>query len=231
MTTATRRRLPVGTKVFGGDREVRGCTGRQEAFINTLLDQREYSSKVMFDLTGIYDPQNASEINIRAASDVISYLKMCPQRITYVDPRPATEAQQRKILQEAAGREGGMALVATVDLGALSLTTASALIGSLLALPVRVVAPLQVGAYKAGETFYSVRTGRQSRALYAMRWTGAGWVYERGAVRLLQPEQRLSLAEAKAFGVMTGECICCHATLTDPKSVVAGIGPVCAKKY
>jgi hypothetical protein len=32
-------------------------------------------------------------------------------------------------------------------------------------------------------------------------------------------------------GLMTGECSCCGKTLSDPKSIAAGIGPVCAKKW
>lgn len=38
-------------------------------------------------------------------------------------------------------------------------------------------------------------------------------------------------AAAKAHGLKTGICSCCGRALTDPKSVAAGIGPVCAKNY
>ena len=34
-----------------------------------------------------------------------------------------------------------------------------------------------------------------------------------------------------SYGHMTGVCVCCSRTLTDPASIGAGIGPVCAKKY
>ena len=33
------------------------------------------------------------------------------------------------------------------------------------------------------------------------------------------------------FAKVTGKCGVCHTKLTDPKSIAAGIGPVCAKKY
>lgn len=36
---------------------------------------------------------------------------------------------------------------------------------------------------------------------------------------------------AVAYGKATGVCGVCHKTLTDPKSIAAGIGPVCAAKY
>lgn len=38
---------------------------------------------------------------------------------------------------------------------------------------------------------------------------------------------RLSVAEAAEYGLETGWCIVCGRRLTDPKSVKAGIGPVC----
>lgn len=39
------------------------------------------------------------------------------------------------------------------------------------------------------------------------------------------------LAEAVAHGKATGECSCCGRELTDPASIAAGIGPICAKKF
>jgi len=36
---------------------------------------------------------------------------------------------------------------------------------------------------------------------------------------------------AIAYAKMTGKCGVCNTKLTDPKSIAAGIGPVCAKKF
>lgn len=36
---------------------------------------------------------------------------------------------------------------------------------------------------------------------------------------------------ATAYGKATGECSCCGRELTDPNSIAAGIGPVCASKW
>lgn len=38
-------------------------------------------------------------------------------------------------------------------------------------------------------------------------------------------------AAAVAYGKMTGNCACCGKTLSDPKSIALGIGPVCKVKY
>lgn len=36
---------------------------------------------------------------------------------------------------------------------------------------------------------------------------------------------------AKAYGLRTGECSCCHRTLTNGDSIDRGIGPICAEKF
>lgn len=38
-------------------------------------------------------------------------------------------------------------------------------------------------------------------------------------------------AAARAYGIKTGTCCCCGRELTDPASIAAGIGPVCATKW
>lgn len=40
-----------------------------------------------------------------------------------------------------------------------------------------------------------------------------------------------ALAAAKLHGQQTGECSCCGRELTDPESIAAGIGPICASKW
>lgn len=54
--------------------------------------------------------------------------------------------------------------------------------------------------------------------------------YAPGAIAKLLPEHRMTLEEAKEFGALYGTCCVCAATLTDEKSIAAGIGPVCAKR-
>jgi len=39
------------------------------------------------------------------------------------------------------------------------------------------------------------------------------------------------LAQAVAYGRQTGSCSCCGRELTDPVSIAAGIGPICANKF
>lgn len=43
--------------------------------------------------------------------------------------------------------------------------------------------------------------------------------------------RKLTLEQAKEYGRKTGVCISCGAELTDPVSIEAGIGPICATKW
>jgi len=54
------------------------------------------------------------------------------------------------------------------------------------------------------------------------------FVYSAGAIHQLTLHDRMTVDEAKAFGLKFGVCCVCGKTLTDAKSVARGIGPVCA---
>lgn len=82
------------------------------------------------------------------------------------------------------------------------------------------------GMYRVGETVYRVVRGENG--LYAKTLTDDGFIYERGAITRITAAARMTLDEAKAYGRETGTCCVCSKVLTNPKSVLAGIGPVCA---
>jgi hypothetical protein len=123
------------------------------------------------------------------------------------------------------------------DLSTLTVREASETIEHLLARPrvtgVTLVAELEIGMYRvANGDIYRVQRSRESGRLYAKKldWANNSFVYEAGALRVLTADDRMTLDEAKAWGVETGICCVCSAFLTDPKSVEAGIGPVCARR-
>lgn len=117
---------------------------------------------------------------------------------------------------------------------------ASALIDALLAIKLpkgqgatAMAADLEPGMYRKGETFYRVRRSKAGNwyAQELRRAESGGITFKYvGKVRGLVAEHRITLDEARQFGIETGACICCGAELTDPKSIEAGIGPVCAKR-
>ena len=118
-----------------------------------------------------------------------------------------------------------------VDFATLTSKGASDLIGQLLNAP-KQVATLSVGMYQlANGDIYRVQESRETGRLYAKRLDLInGFEYDKGAIYTLKASDRMTLEQAKLFGVETGFCCVCGIFLTDPKSVANGIGPVCAKR-
>lgn len=92
------------------------------------------------------------------------------------------------------------------------------------------IAALDVGMYAKEGEIYRVKRSKSSGNLYAVILRGSFFDYAPGALRTLAPEDRMTLEQAKAYGQQTGICCVCAAVLTDPKSIAAGIGPICGKR-
>ena len=56
--------------------------------------------------------------------------------------------------------------------------------------------------------------------------------YKPGGMAIVRAEStvRLTVEQAAKLGHLYGRCVLCGATLTDERSIEAGIGPVCAKR-
>ena len=123
-----------------------------------------------------------------------------------------------------------------IDFGTLTSAEASGIISTLLAMPKLVSANrvTEQGVYQTADgAIYRVQASRESGNLYAKRLNAetAKFEYEAGALRNIKPADKMTLAEAKAFGIETGICCVCGRFLTDPISVAEGIGPVCAGRF
>jgi hypothetical protein len=118
-----------------------------------------------------------------------------------------------------------------VDFSAMTSKDASNLIAQLLAMPTA-GAVEDEGMYRKGNDIFRVQRSLESGNLYAKKLDiiEMKFIFTAGAIRTLKSSDKMSLDEAKAFGVETGFCCVCAKFLTDPKSVSVGIGPVCAKK-
>jgi hypothetical protein len=86
------------------------------------------------------------------------------------------------------------------------------------------------GYYFVEGLIYKVQTS-QSGNLYAKVFSESGYNYAPGAMRLIPTAQRLTLEQAAEAGVKTGRCVVCAKVLTNPESVEAGIGPICAGRF
>lgn len=133
----------------------------------------------------------------------------------------------------------------------LSRAEASKMIDTLLTFPKKQVEPkvdLQPGMYlvpgngTAQAAIYKVQRAKKSGNLYAKRLTvftgqrlteennvvNFEFQYEAGSIKQLTAAMRMTLEQAKSFGIKYGVCCVCGAFLKDAESVAAGIGPVCA---
>lgn len=92
--------------------------------------------------------------------------------------------------------------------------------------------PVTEGMYRIadGTVFKVQKAVHGSGNLYAKRLTEDGFEYAPGAIRRLTLADKMTLDEAKAWGVLYGTCCVCGRTLTDETSIAQGIGPVCAGK-
>jgi Family of unknown function (DUF6011) len=136
---------------------------------------------------------------------------------------------------EGEERWNAITKIATYDRQEISLY-----IDSLLAMPrptstehSPLTGPESVGMYRVGSVFYKVQLSQAGR-LYAKEVvaspTGVRFEYAPGAIRSITPDHRITMDQAKEFGMQYGACCWCGRTLTDDKSIAAGIGPVCANK-
>jgi hypothetical protein len=98
--------------------------------------------------------------------------------------------------------------------------------------------PPPEGMHKVEGVIYKVqRAVHGSGNLYAKRLIvditdhTASFEYAPGAIKQLSEATKMTLDEAKKFGVLYGTCCVCGRTLTNEDSIAAGIGPVCARQF
>lgn len=87
------------------------------------------------------------------------------------------------------------------------------------------------GMFAQGDMVYKVQASKSTGNLYALVLLNGSFEYAQGMIRKLREQDRMSLEDAKAYGRATGTCCCCGKTLTNPDSIAAGIGPICAQGF
>ena len=162
---------------------------------------------------------------------------------------PASDKQTGFINKLISEREMPAATHKEIDrlvANGLTKTEASTLIKTLLGMPkAQAAAITEPGIYETADgAIYIAKTNKSKTNLYAKRLietaervTEAGavieidFLYEAGAIYKLDPGMKMDAAKAQALTVKYGRCLICGRRLKAAKSVIAGIGPVCAKYY
>lgn len=74
---------------------------------------------------------------------------------------------------------------------------------------------------------YKVKKAKASGKLYAQLVTAHGFKYIAGAIKELRADQKMTVEQICTYGLHTGICVNCAATLTDPISKFIGLGTKC----
>ena len=94
--------------------------------------------------------------------------------------------------------------------------------------------PITEGLWRVNEEAFRVSRSGSSGRLYAARLDprSGRWQFAPGAMRTVAAGGvPMTREQAAAYGRRSGRCCCCGRELTDPASIAAGIGPVCAAKF
>jgi Family of unknown function (DUF6011) len=236
-----------------GTFQVKYATEKQARYLNHLLESKDVSGLGSFaaDLINLARPAAASgKISKRLASDALSILVDRPYRTDVkVTVRMASDKQQAFITRLMDEKETHN-LANVVDVKTLTSKQASEIIETLIAAPRKapvmvehrsgvMVAKAEVadGIYSKDGIVYKVQYNREKTGLYAkvLVVDGPGEAHFNyfGSVRKtgLTAQDKMTLEQAKEFGALYGTCCNCGRTLTDEKSIEAGIGPICAGKF
>lgn len=232
-----RTRYATPGQVCGKGR-VRKLSDAQLGFIRHLMANRDTTN-----LVKLPGSEDITYMSLRGARDLIERLLACPVKAGQPTERMATEKQISYALSLTA-RKMGQDKATEVEATAKAMTMAdiSKVIDKLKSMPDYVTpkaaqeAPTEPvkleGMHKVGERIFKVQKAvHGSGHLYAKELVDGSFVYAQGAIRMLSADTKMTLEDAKAYGVLYGVCCVCARTLTDEASIEAGIGPICAKKF
>lgn len=89
--------------------------------------------------------------------------------------------------------------------------------------------PATEGMYlKDGAVYRVVLAVHGSGRPYAQALVDGRFQVAKGMIYKLSQADRMSLADAKAYGDLYGRCVRCQRDLTDPDSIARGLGKICA---
>lgn len=220
----------------------RTASPKQIAYINSLAQRSPETYSLISGQLGV-DTTDLNALTGKQASDLLDALIPAA--------RPASDKQiafarelEAKVPQFCAELTRDMGVT---DLEAMSAKQASFLLDALVPAARRAdterrviqeaeaaASGLTEGVYMRNGTPIKVYPPREKAhgVLLAKQLTSDGtWAYLGAASRFVTVDMRITAEEAKQYGADFGICCCCGRELTDEKSIMLGVGPVCWKKY
>lgn len=205
------------------------ATPAQKQFVQKLLSERSVPECLEIDIDNLSKFKASKAIELLLTFPALSPESLSDKQLRYLtsllSKRPDAEIQKSHLLVRFSNSGG--------DLSDLNREQAKKAIDYLLKLPIP-LPDLAVGAYESEGVVYSVRKLGYSDRIVAFTYdsTTKRWIQDTTkAIFKLKPEDRLTLERASKMSVAVGSCVHCGRTLTLQKSVVAGMGRICASKY
>ena len=203
------------------------ATIAQINFIKTLLADRLTPNCFEIDLDNLSKDQASNAIRILIQQPKLRVELISEKQLTYltsiINRRPDADYHSQRIIDQ----------YGISDLTSLNRDQAKNEIDRMLHLPLP-LPNIAVGAYELDGIVYSVRKGNYSGKIHALVYDPdqKKWVDDlTKSIYKLKDEHRLTLSRATQLSVAVGSCVHCGRTLTLQKSVVAGMGRVCASRY
>jgi len=230
------RKLPAGQKVGRG--YVRTISDKQVKLILKLINER--------DLTGLnilpgqtINPTEIPNMGVKGGTALIDKLFAQPMKAT-TSVRMATANQKRFITSlndQIINPEWKLTndQIDTITFAQVNETIECLkdiiLSEKKIALTNPATADITPGIYRNDKGTFKVYKARSGSHLLAKKLIDDEWIYQGAANRFVKAAEKISIEEAKEYGKRTGNCMVCSRELTNPDSIEAGIGPICASKF
>jgi hypothetical protein len=178
--------------------DVRNCATGRDA-IDTLVAL--IRAKGSSESSRTVNRADFAEMTAENVANLITFFRTQPNYVTPVEPVVADENAAE---YELAQRE------AAADIAAAA-------------------GPVEPGMYRRNGQIFRVQVSRESGRTYAKLLNAETnkFEYAGGAIHRLTAGDRMTVEEAREYGRATGVCCVCARELSNPKSIKAGIGPIC----
>jgi hypothetical protein len=207
----------------------RAATVPQLRYLEALLKQRDVSNYFQAEANRILRSDNPL---FDDASRTIEQMVRMPKL-----PEPVREATPRQVFTVSRLLEQRI-WPDEVEAASLNFQQARDLIGALLEAPKKTGASSgtlpEVGIYLFEGEYYKIQVavhGSGRRMCKKLDLASGCFKRQGGMSGKLTAEHRVTVEQAREFGALYGQCVCCGAVLTDDAHAKEGIGPVCKKKY
>jgi hypothetical protein len=189
--------------------DVRNCaTGRDAIDTLVALIRAKGSSESSRTVTRA----DFAEMTTENVANLITFFRTQPNYVAPVEPVVAEENAEERDLAIRESHESSCQCLVCCPMVARP--------------PAATVEP---GMYRRNGEIFRVQVSRESGRTYAKLLNAETnkFEYAGGAIHRLTAGDRMTVEEAREYGRATGVCCVCARERSNPKSIEAGIGPIC----